>query len=117
MSAKKKTPTFLPMPGKIVVRLHEDERIGSLLLPPSAQRSKVLGTIIAIGGDEEEDDDSSFYPLAVGDVVLFGQNSGIRVEVDRVSVLILRTSEILTKVHWHDENGQFIVNPLEASDE
>lgn len=91
-------PEFHPMPGKIVVKLIQEESVGGLWLPTTGLR--VMGQIIAIGDDELEGDD---YPLERGMVVLFGQNSGIKVRVDREEVLILRTAEILCRVTWKED--------------
>ena len=90
-------PVFHPMPGKIVVDLITEEEIGGIIIPAQYQQQRVIGTIRALGDDEEEGD---FYDLKVGDTVLFGRNSGVEVTVDRIKVLVLRTSEILCKVTW-----------------
>jgi len=95
--SKKEKPHFLPMPGKIVVDLITEEEIGGIIIPSQYQKIRVMGTIRALGTDEDEGD---FYDLAVGDTVIFSQNSGVEVTVDRTKVLILRTSEILCKVEW-----------------
>jgi Co-chaperonin GroES (HSP10) len=94
---KQDTPQFHPMPGKIVVDLLVEDEIGGIIIPAQYARTRVMGTVRALGGDEEE---GEFFDLAIGDTVLFGQNSGVEVTVDRVRVLILRTSEILCKVTW-----------------
>lgn len=91
----KGTPRFIPMPGRVAVRLHSEDRVGSLIIPPQYQKSRVMGTIIALGDDESEGED---WDLTVGELVLFGMNAGIQVQVGRESVLLLRTSEILCKV-------------------
>ena len=107
---RKGKPIFDPMPGKIAVRLLEEQTQGGLILPNDV-KSRVLGEVIAIGGDEEEGD---FYDLAIGDVVMFGVNSGVKVGVDEITtdggrrrheVLIFRTAEILTKVRWEEPDG------------
>lgn len=97
-------PIFIPMPGRVAVQLEERTRIGSLILPPGAQRSRVMGTIVAIGGDESDGED--YFDLAVGDQVLFGQNSGIMVSVGNESVLILSTREVLCRLNWSDGSGR-----------
>jgi len=91
-------PVFHPMPGKIVVDLITEEEVGGILIPTQYQQQRVIGRIRAIGDDEIEGD---LYDLRVGDTVLFSRNSGVEVTVDRVKVLVLRTSEILCKVSWN----------------
>ena len=93
-------PQFHPMPGKIAVKLINEEVVGNLWLPTSAGQ-RVMGQVVALGDDEAEGDD---YQLAVGCVVLFGQNSGITVRVEREEVRILRTTEILCRVTWNEDN-------------
>lgn len=96
----KGTPSFHPMPGKIVVEPFTESNVGNLWLPED--RSRVMGTVVAVGGDELEGDD---YPVSVGDVVLFSQNSGVKIRVDRVEVLVFRTSEILCTITWSDDGN------------
>ena len=90
------------MPGKIVVAAERQERIGTLFLPPDSMKSPVMGTIIAICGDEEGGDE--YYPLAVGDVVLFNRNSGVKVTVGREEYLFFRVAEILARVTWEEQD-------------
>lgn len=92
---RKGKPIFHPMPGKIVVEPFTEDTVGGIIL--MNDKSRVMGTVIAVGGDEEEGDE---YEVAVGDIVLFHQNSGVKVRVDRVEVLIFRTSEILSTITW-----------------
>lgn len=94
----KGTPKFHPMPGKIVVEPFTETQVGGLWLPED--RSRVLGVVIAVGGDEDEGDE---YDVKVGDVVLFSRNSGVKVSVDRIEVLVFRTSEILCTVTWDEQ--------------
>lgn len=94
-----KQPRFHPMPGKIVVDLITEDEINGILIPPQYQKQRVIGTIREIGDDEEEGD---FFDLKIGDTVVFSQNSGVEVTVDRVKVLFLRTNEILCKVTWNE---------------
>lgn len=93
-------PIFHPMPGKIVVQPTTEDKVGNLWLPND--KSRVMGTVLAVGGDEMDGDD---YPVRVGDTVMFSQNSGVKIKVDRHEVLIFRTSEILCTVTWEGEDG------------
>ena len=95
--------TFLPTPGRVVVKLDTRDRIGSLFLPRQSQESRSLGKIIAIGSDEEEGD---FYDLKIGDLVMFGQHAGVRVTVEGESALILGTREIVCRVVFSDGEGE-----------
>lgn len=93
-----KRPVFHPMPGKIVVEAIEETDYQGLILPYDT-KSRVLGRVIAVGGDEEDGDD---YPVAVGDIVLFHQNSGVKVRIERTEVLFFRTAEILSTITWEE---------------
>jgi co-chaperonin GroES (HSP10) len=88
---------FHPMPGKIVVRLHTEEKVGNLYLPTDARQSRVMGRVIALGDDETEGDP---YELEVGDMILFTMAAGARVRVDREEVVILHTREVLCRLTW-----------------
>lgn len=93
-----------PMPGKVVVRLLQEQEFSQhIVVPPQYQSVKILGQVIALGDDEAEGDD---YPLKIGDTVAFGANSGIKLRIDRDEVLVLKTAEILTKVSWKVPNDQ-----------
>lgn len=108
---RKGKPIFDPMPGRIGVKALKEEAMGGIVLVRDA--SAVMGEVVCIGGDEPDGDED--FPLAVGDVVMFNRNSGIKVSVDekgiddggvpyRVShsLHFLRTAEIITKVRWPD---------------
>lgn len=87
------------MPGKIVVRLLlEDEYTKHIIVPAQYQKVKILGEVIALGGDEPLGDEE--YPLAKGDIVCFSPSSGVNVTVGRDSVLVLKVTEILARVSW-----------------
>jgi co-chaperonin GroES (HSP10) len=100
-------PQFHPMPGKIAVRLIEETVLGGLILPGA--QSSVMGEVVAVGQDE--DDEGEYYAVAVGDIVLFGANSGVKVGIDgivagrrqRREVRFFRIAEILCKVTWEKE--------------
>lgn len=93
-------PTLVPMPGRIVVEALKDEMTPSGLYLPTnslAEQRATVGKIIALPNGDQWNDE--YY---VGDVVLFGINSGMNVDVGygqaRRRAVILRESEILCKV-------------------
>lgn len=93
-------PTLIPMPGRIVVEALKDEMTPSGLYLPTnslAEQRATVGKIIALPGNVQWNEE--YY---VGDVVLFGINSGMNVDVGygqgRRRAVILREGEILCKV-------------------
>lgn len=107
-------PTFVPMPGKIVVRPLEEKSTSGITIVSdmhgNVAKTRSIGEVIAIGGDESEGED---WDLSVGDVVMYGMNSGVKAGLDEVreggvrvrhEVIIFRTNEILCKVIWNIES-------------
>lgn len=110
-----KRATFTAMPGKVIVEPIEEERYGGLILPTSRVEKASIGTIIGLGCKapfltmtQHYDDDDGYtkFDLTLGDVVLFGQNSGMNVEVglgaNRRKVIFLKESEIISKIVWEE---------------
>lgn len=109
---EKHAPVLLPMNGRIVVEaVAEDKTPGGLYLPSSAaaEQRATIGKVIALPQGYavvEEDEDPGYVsliePLRLGDVVLFGQNSGMLIDVGhgqaRRKAIILRETEVLCKV-------------------
>lgn len=95
--------TWEPMPGKIVVKvLGERDTYGKGLIfrPASVHRPRTTGRVIAVyeAFIDYGDKDETKPFLEVGDIVVFGQHSGIEVEYGSDKVVVLREQEILTKV-------------------
>lgn len=99
------------------MRLVEEETVGGLILAQDIAsglagrngKSRVMGEVIAIGGDEDDGDE--YFPVQVGDIVMFGVNSGVKIALDAIGadgsrsrheVLVFRVNEILTKVVWDE---------------
>lgn len=75
-------------------KTHSD---GGVELPQSAQRPEIVGTIVEIG------EDVPAGKLSVGDVVLFPQFAGVRIELEdengeEQEVLIMDYVNIVAKV-------------------
>lgn len=96
--------TFRPMPGKIVVRvIGDNEMIGSGILygAPTREVPRTTGRVIAVYepfliGDNQDIESKPY--VDVGDIVIFGQFTGTKVEVERTVILILKEHDILTIV-------------------
>lgn len=107
-----KQPILVPMPGRIVVEALKDEMTPSGLYLPTnslAEQRATVGKIIAlptgyatVEPDERLEYVELFESLKIGDIVLFGINSGMNVDVGygqaRRRAVILREGEILCKV-------------------
>lgn len=95
-----------PLPGKIVVRTASGERhtdAGLILLSdPATSR---IGEVIAVYEPfhDDEDDDYIVEPqVKKGDIVVFGRNNGVSVQIERDRCTILREAEILTKIRFEE---------------
>lgn len=102
---------FRPMPGKIAVRVDKDTLLTEsglfLLRDPNSSR---VGEVIAIYDPFKLDvDDLEMTEpyVNVGDIVVFGKHNGVEVMVQidgkRASCIILKETEILTKVELKKE--------------
>lgn len=96
--------TWLPMPGKVAVRVVGEretfDRAGLIIRPVTNRRPRTTAVVIAVYepfmdyGDKEE----STPFVEVGDTVVFGIHAGVEVEFGGEQIIILREQEILTKV-------------------
>lgn len=97
-----------PMPGKIAVRVdkNEMETDAGLILLRDPHNSRI-GEVVAIYEPfqlhlDKPDEDLTEAYVKVGDMVVFGKHNGVEVQLNvggiRSSCIILKESEILTKV-------------------
>lgn len=117
-TVEQKQPILIPMPGRIVVEpLKEETTPSGLYLPTNSQveQRATVGKIVALPPEDQLDQsyevphpETGMYRsdperlFSIGDVVLFGINSGMNVDVGygqaRRRAVILREGEILCKV-------------------
>lgn len=117
-SRPKSAPRIIPTAGRVVIEPLEEEAVGGIILVGREAARAQMGRIkevalqpSALTVEEREDweipDEESEPEFIVGDVVLFGPNSGHSIDLGygavRVRCLILRTIEILAKVEQPDE--------------
>jgi co-chaperonin GroES (HSP10) len=117
-------PLLLPLNGRIVVEAISEEKTPSGLYLPtntSSEQRTTIGKVVALPGfnyEELDEVERRRYhegtggcedyqgDLMIGDVVLFGQNSGMLMDVGvgsaRRRAIILRESEVLCKVRKAD---------------
>lgn len=101
--------TIEPTPGRICVRVAKQSDVtrAGLILPPKAMQGSMKnratqGEIVAVGSHTEDFTDGEgriWKPMfSVGDTILFGQYSGIDIEVGDQSYVLLNESDVLARV-------------------
>ena len=90
-------PGFRPLADRVLVkRADEEEMIGSIVVPTSAQEKPQRATVIAVGPGRLMDDGSTVaVAVQKGDNILFGKYAGSEFKLEGVDHLILREDEIL----------------------
>lgn len=79
----------------IVERVPSEEKIGSLIIPTSAQEKTSEGFIRAVGtGKELKDGTLRALQLSVGDKVLFDRYGGTEIKLDGKEYTLLREDQI-----------------------
>lgn len=69
---------------------------GGLFIPDSAKEVPAQGEVLAVGPGRLEPGVGTVVPtVQVGDTVLFGRYSGVRVTLDELEVLIMREEDVL----------------------
>lgn len=76
-----------PQGKRVVVRPQEPEtKIGGILLPESAQKKPLQGTVCAVA--------SGLEGISLNETVIYGQYSGTEVEIDGEKLIIIDADEI-----------------------
>ena len=83
----------------IIVRIPDEEKIGSLWVPDQAKIANTEGYIVALGQGLTSDQSARDYcPVAVGDRVLFSRYAGVQFNYggrsDYKEMVILRLADI-----------------------
>ncbi|MEL7490807.1 MAG: co-chaperone GroES [Pseudomonadota bacterium] len=88
---------FRPLHDRVLVRRSdEDEKVGSIIIPDSAQEKPMQGEVISVGsGARNEDGEIVALDVRAGDKILFGKWSGTEVKIDGEDLLIMKESDIL----------------------
>lgn len=76
-----------PQGRRVVVRPQDPEtKIGGILLPESAQKKPLRGSVRAVA--------SGVSGIAIDDTVVYGQYAGTEVEIDGEKLMIIDADEI-----------------------
>ena len=85
-----------PLHDRVIVERIQEEKIGSIVIPGTAEKKPVEGKVLAVGlGKRAEDGTLNKLDVKVGDKVLFGKYSGTEVKVDGKDLLVMREEDIM----------------------
>ena len=90
-----------PLGDRIVVRPIKREEVtkGGIVLPDTAKEKPQEGKIIAVGPGKLADDGKRLeMEVKKGDKVMYAKYAGTEIKIDGEELLILRDSDVLTKV-------------------
>lgn len=84
-----KTIKIKPLADRVIVEPGAGEKMtkSGIIIPDTAQSRSNKGTVISIGTNKD-------LVVKEGDNVMFGQNSGIEIEIEGKKYLIMREAEI-----------------------
>ena len=80
-----------PVLSRIIVKGKEVEKIGSIIVPESAQSMKATeGTVLAVGEDVES--------IKEGDTIFFGKYSGAEIERNGEKYVVMNDEDVIAFV-------------------
>ncbi len=109
-----------PAPGKIIVRPDEVYKSDRFII--MTNQIATLGVVVAVYEPfikpEEADQGVETEPFyQVGDHVVFGPHSGVKVQVDRITYIVLKEVEILMKLTEVSEEPVLVQAGVEPGDD
>lgn len=86
-----------PLGDRIFVKRVEnnEETVGGIIIPDTAQEKPMEGTIVAVGPGNYEDGERVALHVREGDRIVFGKWSGDDVEIDGEEFVILTEDNII----------------------
>lgn len=91
-----------PLGDRILVERvgeEEEQKVGNLFIPPTAQEKSQMGIIIEVGnGKLGEDSKRIPFELKVGDKIFFGKYAGNEVKADDKTLLIMREEDVFAVI-------------------
>lgn len=82
-----------PLADRVLVKpaVAEEKTVGGIIIPDTAKEKPLKGSVVAVGNGTKDED----MIVKVGDQVLYGKYAGTELELDGVSYLVMRQSDIL----------------------
>ena len=91
-----------PLGDRLIVKAVEEDTTtpSGIVLPDTAKEKPQKGKVVAVGDGAWDEDGEKRIPLDVaeGDEVLYSKYGGTEIKVDGDELLVLRESDVLTKV-------------------
>ncbi len=83
-----------PLGNRVLLKIikNKNETKGGIIIPDTAEHKVHLATVVAVGNDSENSD------LKVGQVVLYDEYLGTKMEIDNIDHLIIKMDDILAIV-------------------
>ena len=91
---------IVPLYDRIVLKRVDEkqEKIGSIILPESAQEKPQLMEVIALGTGGKLDGNEITFKVKVGDKVLFNKFSGYEFTIQKDTFTLVKETDILAIV-------------------
>ena len=82
-----------PLADRVLIKpaAAEEKSVGGIIIPDTAKEKPLKGEVIAVGNGTKDEE----MVLKQGDNVLYGKYAGTEIELDGVTYLIMRQSDIL----------------------
>ena len=83
-----------PLGDRVLIKMEseENQKVGSLFIPQTAQEKTNTGVIAEVG------DDKDVITVKVGDKVMYDKYAGTKIEADGEEYLLVRMSDVLAVV-------------------
>ncbi|MEM8736863.1 MAG: co-chaperone GroES [Planctomycetota bacterium] len=97
-TATKSKTKITPLDDRVLIKPQEAEEktASGIYLPEGAKEKPQYGSIVAAGPGKQNDDGSrTALSVKKGDTVLYGKYAGTEIDVDGVTHMIMRESELL----------------------
>lgn len=90
-----------PLADRVLVQRKkaEEQNIGGIILPDSAQSKQDMGTVIATGpGKKDKDGNTIEISVKVGDSILWDKYGGQEITVEEEEYIIVKSDDIIAIV-------------------
>ena len=89
---------FKPLGDRVLVepKKEEDQQVGGIIIPDSAQEKPQLGTVVALGtGGKDSDGNDIVFHLKEGDTVYLPKYGGTEIKFNDTTYQVVRQNDIL----------------------